>query len=328
MLLRLVPREPLRTDTRRLEQQLIDEGVVVTRRSIQRDLERLAARFSTLKCNAKSKPYQWSWDTKAPIWEIPGMGLQAALTFELVRAHLEPTLPRSTLASLEPHFARARQVLREQSNVPLARWLSKVRVVPRGLPLIAPDIERRVLDVVYAALLEDKRFRVLYRKHGAAEEREYVVSPLGLGVRNGTLSLVCTFWDYDDVTHMLLHRMRRPELLDQRVHRPRKFDLDRHLEEGGFGFARGAPIRLRMLAHRDLAVSLAEAPLGKDQRQSDHDPEHVLIRVTVPNSMELRGWLLSYGSLLEVLEPKALRDELTETTRAMAARYGRRRKKR
>ena len=321
-LLRHVPRSPRRTDTVTLQRRLEEEGITVTARSVQRDLERLSARFITLQCDRRSKPYQWSWDGDAPLVEIPGMGVPAAVTFELVRAHLHDALPRSTLASLEPHFARAREVLARHTSTPLARWLAKVRVVPRGYPLAPPNVPPQVLDVVYGALLEERRFRASYKKHGAKEEKEYVVSPLGLAARNGILSLVCTFWDYDNVNHMLLHRMQRAELLDEPLHRPRGFDLDAHLAKGGVGFARGEPIRLRARAHYDVAVVLRETPMGKDQSLSPDDEQHELLEVTVPDTMELRGWLLSYGPMIEVLEPAALREDLTRTISMMAETYG------
>lgn len=323
-LLRHVPRSPRRIDTASLKRRLDEEGIEVTPRSVQRDLERLSTRFLTLRCDRRSKPYQWSWDGNAPLVEIPGMGVPAAVTFELVRAHLRDALPRSTLASLEPHFERAREVLARETGAPLARWLTKVRVVPRGYPLRPPDVPPRVLDVVYRALLEDRRFRGWYKKQGAKQEKEYVVSPLGLAARNGILSLVCTFWDYEQVNHMLLHRMTRAEPLDEGVRRPRGFDLDQHLEKGGVGFARGEPVRLRALVQEAVAGVLSETPLSRDQKLTPRDDEHVLLEATVPDTMELRGWLLGYGPVLEVLEPESLRADLAETIRNMAKVYRKR----
>jgi len=320
-LLRHVPRSrPISTKT--LQSRLAQEGFSVSARSVQRDLERLSTSFFTLKCDRRTKPFQWCWDGNAPLVEIPGMGVAAAVTFELMRAHLTQAMPRATVASLEPHFARAREVLAQATEIPIARWLDKVRVVPRGLPLAPPNVSQRVLDVVYGALLEDRRFRAGYKKHGARTEKEYEVSPLGLVARNGVLTLVCTFREYDHVSHMLLHRMTRAEPLDRPVHRPRGFNLDQHVERGGLGFARGEPIRLRAIAHRDIVTSLQETPLGKDQRVSPHDGEHEMLEVTVPDTMELRGWLLSYGPLIEVLQPEGLREDLVTSIQAMARSYG------
>ena len=65
LLLRAIPRAPHRVDTLRLTRQLHDEGIHVSRRTVQRDLERLAQHLP-LDCNDKTKPYGWAWVTRLP----------------------------------------------------------------------------------------------------------------------------------------------------------------------------------------------------------------------------------------------------------------------
>jgi len=323
-LLRLIPRRPRRADTGTLKRQLDAEGIEVTPRSIQRDLQHLAARFPNLHCDERSKPYGWSWDGDVPLLEIPGMGLGSAVTFELVQAYLTHALPRSTLRTLDPYFARAREVIRNTASAKLARWPSKVRVLPRGISLRAPEVPPRVLDVVYTALLEDRRLRAHYRPRHAPEAKKYELNPLGLVVRDGTLALVCTFFDYDDPHYVLLHRMAQAELLETATRRPKGFDLDAFLARGGVGFVHGDPIALEALVAREVAITLHETPLSTDQVLTPAGEGHELLRVTVPNTLDLRGWIQSYGPLIEVKKPAALRKELAEGARQLAAMYGKR----
>ncbi len=323
-LLRLIPRRPRRADTGALKRQLDAEGIDVTPRSIQRDLQHLAARFPNLHRDERSKPYGWSWDGDVPLLEIPGMGLASAVTFELVQAHLTHALPRSTLRTLDPYFARAREVIRKTASAKLARWPSKVRVLPRGLSMRAPEVSSRVLDVVYSALLEERRLRAHYRPRHASEAKKYELNPLGLVVRDGTLSLVCTFFDYEDPHYVLLHRMSQAELLESAARRPKGFDLDAFLARGGVGFVHGDPIALEARVAREVAITLHETPLGTDQELTPAGDEHELLRATVPNTLELRGWLQSYGPLIEVKKPAELRKELAESARQLAAMYGKR----
>ena len=60
LLLREIPAAPQHVDTVPLARRLEEQGICVTRRTIQRDLERLSSRLP-LKCNAASKPYAWAW---------------------------------------------------------------------------------------------------------------------------------------------------------------------------------------------------------------------------------------------------------------------------
>jgi len=323
-LLRLIPRAPRRIDAASIERHLRNEGIEVARRSIQRDLESLATSFP-LECDERSKPYGWSWKSDAEALEMPPMSVQASVTLELVRGYLAQTLPRTTLRSLDPYFARAKRVLADAPSAKLARWPSKVRVVPRGAPLRAPEVNPRVLDVVYEALLQERRFFARYRPRGATTTtttKEYEVNPLALVVRSGTLLLVCTLRDYEDVKQLLLHRIGSADLLDSPARTPRGFDLDRHLEEGGVSFRQGERISLKMRVDRQVAITLGETPLAADQRLTPLEGEWQRVEATVADTIDLRGWIASYGPLVEVLEPAPLRAAMATAAEAMARLYG------
>lgn len=60
LLLREIPLAPRRVDTATLAARLEKLGISVSRRTIQRDLERLARRLP-LECHDASKPYGWTW---------------------------------------------------------------------------------------------------------------------------------------------------------------------------------------------------------------------------------------------------------------------------
>jgi predicted DNA-binding transcriptional regulator YafY len=320
-MLRLIPRSPRKIDAGALERLLRQEGIEVHRRSIQRDLESLATSFNALQCDERTKPYGWSWARDAPLLDVPPMSLQAAVTLDLVRAHLVEVLPRTTLRSLGPYFERAHEILSKSPGAKFARWPRKVRVVGRGVPLIPPNVSTKVLDVVYASLLEERRFRARYRTRGSSVEKDYEVSPLGLVVRNGALVLVCTFRDYEDIRHVLLHRMSDAELLDSPSRPPRGFDLDAHLGEGGVAFPYGRPLRIEALVTSQVVLTLRETPIARDQKLTPQDGDRLLLRATVPDTLELRGFLMAYGANVEVLAPSCLREEIARATREAAKLY-------
>jgi predicted DNA-binding transcriptional regulator YafY len=320
-MLRLVPRAPRRIDSASIERLLANEGIEIGRRSIQRELESLATSFPALCCDRRSKPYGWAWDRDAPTLEVPGMSLSQAVTFDLVRAYLTQALPRATLRSLSPYFERARETLERSQGTRLARWPRKVRVVPRGQAMLPANIASKVLDVVYGALLEERRLRATYKPRGASKEKEYEINPLGLVLRDGALVLVCTFRGYEDVRHVLLHRMSHAQLLDAAVAVPKGFDLDAHVEQGGVAFRRGGRIKLRALVGTQLAITLSETPLASDQKLVPHDAARQVLEATVSDTTELRGWISMYGAGIEILAPASLRKEVSDGARALARMY-------
>jgi predicted DNA-binding transcriptional regulator YafY len=318
-MLQLVPRGR-KIDAGTIERLLGEQGFEIHRRSVQRDLEVLSLSFPGLSCDRASKPYGWSWDRDAPLLDIPSMSVSTAMTLELVRSFILQTLPRSTMKSLQAHFERARETL-ENSGGRLASWPRKVRVIPRGQPLVPPTVSETVLDVVYAALLEGKRFATRYRKRGARQDQDYEVSPLGLVVRNGVLMLVCRMGEGSEIKHMVLHRMTSATPLDKAASTPAGFSLQQHIEQGGVAFGYGSSVKLRLLLRADAAITLRETPLSADQNISPAKGGDELVCATVPDTLELRAWIASYGGLAEVLGPPELRKHMAGVAKEMAERY-------
>jgi len=326
-ILRIVPREPRRIDAGSIERRLSEEGIRISRRSVQRDLERIAARMPALRCETEGRRFWWSWERDAPMVEIPGMGIAAAVTLEMVRRHLTVTLPRSSVRNLAPWFDRAKIVLGEQAGRAMARWPGKVRVVARGFPLRPPDITPAVFDAVSEALLEDRRLRLSYRARGASRAKEYETNPLGLVVRDGLVTLLATAWDYDEVLRFHLHRATAAESLDSPARQVPGFDLDAFLAAGGVGFPLGGePLGLVALVDEEIAVTLRETPIAADQNLLPSSDDQFRLTATVPDTLELRGWIRSYGPSIEIVRPTALRDEVARDARAAARIYSAKRK--
>ncbi len=171
------------------------------------------------------------------------------------------------------------------------------------------------------SLLEERRLRATYKPRGSSEEKEYDVNPLGLVLRDGAFVLVCTFFGYEDVRQVLLHRMSRAELLAEPTTMPKGFDLDAHLAQGGVAFRRGGKITLRALVSTQLAITLSETPLAADQKLVPHDAARQVLEANVPDTTELRGWISMYGAGIEILAPAALRKEFAENARRLARVY-------
>lgn len=317
VLLQAIPRQRQIT-IRELHDIIVDQGFPVSRRTIERDLEELELIFM-LKSNKSSKPYGWRWDPLAKGMDIPGMDPTTALSLKLVEKHLERLMPRSSLEHLESHFARADEVL-EQSKGPLRSWTEKVHVIPRGQRLQEPVLQEGIMDSVYQALLEERQFRARYRiKSG--QEKEYVVHPLGLVLRDQLAYLVCTLFDYGDTLQLVLHRMREVELLDDAAIHPDGFSLQAYIQANHFDYPEGGQINLKALFDPAAAQHLTETPLSDDQHLKTMDDGRIQISATVADTQQLRWWLLGFGDQVEVTAPASLRADFTAIAQRNAERY-------
>ena len=111
-----------------------------------------------------------------------------------------------------------------------------MRVLARGQSLIPPKINPKVQEVVYEALLEDKKLEFRYRPKGEREPKDYELNSLGIVIRDGVVYLIGTCWEYTDVRQFALHRVQEATLLDKPSSKLKRFDLDGYIAEGAFGY--------------------------------------------------------------------------------------------
>lgn len=309
-MLGLIPRYPDKITARQLTGKLKALDFDITKRTVERDLEAL---LNTLKVpityDENGREYCWFWPAEAPRTEFPTMSPATALSFLMVEQFMDKLLPPALHEQLQDYFATARNVLRSEDpeRRAAAEWPDKVRVVPTGQPLLAPDIPPEVLHGIYQAVLHNRRFQATYRPRSEdGNERDYVINPLALVVRNHLIYLIATLWDYDDIKHLPLHRFRQVTLLDQASRKPDGFDLDAHLYKSrAFDLPdpKGRKIRLVAWFTEGAAYHLHETPLSEDQTIESDGEGWVKLTATVLDTEQLWWWLRSFGEQVEVVEP-------------------------
>ena len=321
-LLRLIPRAPRKADVSQLLGLLADAGHAITRRQLQRDLNTLSRLFP-ISADERGVAHGWSWLREAPAFDLPRMDGATALSVKLLEQFIPQLLPPTLKDHLQPYFRQADTALAEHAAPSLGHWLDRVRVVPREMPLLAPEVDTTVARTVYQSLLDGVRFTADYASRSAPspEPREYVVSPLGLVARGNLLYLVCTLWDYTDIRQLAMHRIRTATATDVPVTTPAGFDLDQYIAKGEFHYPVGPKIKLEARFYRGAATHLYETPLSVDQQITDLDADHVLVTATVRDTEQLHWWLLGFGSLVAVIGPESLRNELARELAVAASTY-------
>lgn len=319
-MLQLIPRAPRKISAQQLADRLSTQGYAVTERTIQRDLQKLSGSLFPLRADERNRPFGWCWSEDSTVMDIPGMDPQTALGFSLIERFLHRLMAPTTLEALRPHFEQARRVLCEAPAV-VASWRDKVHIQYRNQPLLAPDVDPDVLAVVYEALLREQRFAVDYQRRSDRHWRYRVVSPRAIVLREGVIYLLATLNDYSDVLHLVLHRMRNAELLNEAVTPLPGFSAASYLELQPLDFPE-APIRLRFRMAPEPAKHLAESPLAEGQHIGIASDGWVVITAELMQTNQLAWWLLGFGDQVEVLEPLTLRGWIQQTLRQAAAYYG------
>ncbi len=319
---RCIPRFPGKIGTHQLKTTLLAEGFEVAQRSIQRDLNNLAKIFPALKSDGNRDAAGWYWERDAAIHDFPAIDPTMALTFKLAETFLSDLIPPTVMQLIQPYLDSSGQILASLGAPGYGVWPEKVCIIPRTQPLIPASIDPNVLKVIYEALLHENQFRGRYRRR-YADEAEYDFHPLGLVFRGSVIYLVATVWDYQDPRHYALHRFTQCELLESRLSQPEGFSLDTYIETGTFQYTHGKDIKITLLFSPDVAIHLQETPLSEDQQITQKHDGRTQITATAKDSDQLRWWLLGFGDNVEVMRPKALREEFKATIRRMGGLYRR-----
>lgn len=308
-LLKLLPARGPGLTSKELAVRLNDEGLSVSKRTVERDLTELSCLFP-IQCNDRSKPYGWYWHRDASL-DIPGISMAEALSLRLIEETVRPLLPHSVLESVESRFLLAKEKLASLGEgQALLNWSKKVAHVPAVLQQIPPHIEPDILETIQTALLNERCVDVMYHSVGKEVAQPMCLHPLALVQRGTVTYLIARVNDYTDERMFALHRVTAAELTDRVVQNAKGFDLKAYLAGGAFQFSTGANIELKVRVYKREVIQLVrESPLSEDQIIQENSG-HVDVHATVADSWQLRWWLMSWGEHIEVQEPLALREEL------------------
>ncbi len=292
--------------TRELQEILVREGVDISLRTIQRDLNQIAQRFPIE--SSKTTPQGWRWRSDAPIQSLPHMTSSQAVTFMMVEEHLKHLLPPSLIDEMNPWFDLARRSLSTKNNV--RQWINRVRIVPANQPLIPPVVERAAQQAIYEGLLQDKQLECIYQGRGQhSEEKTYILNPLALVQKGSIIYLVCTRHDRSDIQTFALHRFKSATVLNTRALHPVNFDIDEYIDSGALGFRVDfnqptENITLKLHMSEADAHYFEESQLSLDQSIEKLEDGMALITATVPYTSQLIWWLRSFGKKIRHIEPE------------------------
>ncbi|MFP5440563.1 MAG: helix-turn-helix transcriptional regulator [Gammaproteobacteria bacterium] len=321
-MLECIPPEPRKIAAKDVREQLLAAGHDISARSVERDLEKLAAIFPLVK-DDRSRPFGWSWMRDASRVDIQPIDPVSALTLTLAHAHLAPLLPASVLKVLAPRFEAAERLLAGDGKE-LSRLPARIKVKSRGQKLAVPVIDHAILETIYDALQHNVQVKLTYgARKNDGRARQYDADPLGVVFVDGVVYFVCQLHsDESRIAHLPVQRIKAIKATTEPAQVPAGFDLDQFVD-ANFDYPVGnKPLKLVFRMDRATAAHLSERPLAKDQQVDDDGEAHCIVRATVRDTQQLRWWLLGFGDKVEVLEPASLRAEFRGIAEALAASYG------
>lgn len=317
-MLSYIPMEPNDISTAELESRLEGENFVVDRRTIQRDLEKLSEKFPLRNRQGTGRELRWFFQ-KGAANQWPAMNTDTALTLIMAEHNLKPLIPKQALNSLASLVNQAKETLKVQDrNGSKKTWSEAVRIAPKGFVLQPTEIPPDVMTNIFDAMCKHRQLRIT-NKAG----KESVINPLGLVMRGPMLYLVSNYHGYDDIRITSLHRITTATIEMTDLVTPKGFSLDDTLNSGlmNWRLDPGKPKNFEIEVTKDVASYLDESRINPTQTIKQLDDGNSLVKFSSEDTLELRQWLLGFGSEVVVNKPAAVRKWIMEMGRDIVEQY-------
>lgn len=179
-------------------------------------------------------------------------------------------------------------------------------------------------DIVEALTLgiEDaKAVEITYLSARSTEPVTYVIEPYGLVEHRGTLYVVGHSKRHDEIRTWKIDRMLGAEITRRSFQPPSGFNINEHFS-GAFAIVRGdSTVEVTVRFTGSATRYVQEKRMHPSQRVELQSDGTALVHFELTSTLEVRSWILSFGSAAEVLSPKNLREEIREQVVQMLVRY-------
>jgi predicted DNA-binding transcriptional regulator YafY len=262
-------------------------------------------------------------DGARSVWRVEE-GFRRRLPLKLTLGELAALLMSRELlapagAALGPAVTAAFEKVADVLSADARALLDKIRdtigVRAVGAKLQAPAAGH--VAAIQQALVARRRLRLRYYSMSRDDLTDRRVDPYHLTLHAGGFYLVAHCHLRDAVRIFAVERIRECELLAARFERPARFDVDKYLE-GAWGIIRGDVVTVKVVFARNLARYIRDRLWHPTQAFRGLDDGRLEMTLRVADTLEVRRFILGFGSEAEVIQPAALREALQREAEGLA----------
>lgn len=279
-----------------MQARLLARGYAVDRRTVQRDLAKLAG--EGVAQSDGRKPAGWTRMARLVAPKLDARSESVAVALTVLARHAAHLLPPSVLKELRPHLEQATRAFADRPQAPFARWADRIAVIPRSQPLIPPKVSPAVLEAVLEALATERVLEIRYRKRGDTSEKDHRLHPAGLVAREGEFILVAFFDGNDKPRQFVLHRIGRAMITRDKARIPGDFRFQDYAASAEMGFGTGQRIKLEAVFDA-VGWIFEDSKLAPDQTCEQRTLKNKSVRyhvtATLEDSARLDWFLNSFG---------------------------------
>jgi predicted DNA-binding transcriptional regulator YafY len=176
------------------------------------------------------------------------------------------------------------------------------------------------LPLLQEAIWQERKIAMVYQRGENVIER--VIDPLGLVARGRIWYIIGT--SAGDTRTYRISRIQSATMLEDSCIRPADFDLASYWKQSYAEFVANIPryiVHVRMTPGALARALHAGRFIQVEQCETSDTAGWIDVRITFEVKEEACGYLLSFGSELEILEPSEVRTQVIELARSLVTFY-------
>lgn len=165
----------------------------------------------------------------------------------------------------------------------------------------------------------DRKHTVQMRYYTASRDQttRREVDPYRLWYMTGGLYLIAYCHNREDVLLFAVERIRSLTVTDHPYQMPLGFDLETYMRDA-LVVMRGKQIEVELLFGKSTAPWVKDRIWHSSQRLTPVKQGSLKMSLRVADTQEFLGWILSFGSGVQVLKPRSLREKVIEEAKRIA----------
>ena len=287
------------------------EKYEVSSKTIQRDLDYMRYQLDApLEYSAKHRGYYYTEKNyKLPAIEIKESDLFAVYLADKLLIQYEGTAIYNSLCSV---FKKIEDSLPNKISLDPGNEPSRFTVFPPSNTIIKPGI----WETVTSAIRLSRKLQVHYQSPGK-EPSIRILDPYHSVRFEGDWYVVAFCHNRQEIRTFSFARMLNAKLMPDTFEIPVNFDFHK-LSGSHFGIHwSDDEIKVKILFNKKVAGYLKERKWHPSQRIEENSDGSAVLSLTVNHLLELKRWILSWGSMAHVLEPQSLIEDLKQTIAEM-----------
>lgn len=182
-------------------------------------------------------------------------------------------------------------------------------------PIEIKEKEKQIWTHINKAIIEENKIKINYSSinHDKNQPniKTRIIHPYGIFDYEGAIYIYGYCELRKDIRFFKFSRINKYEILKDKFKINIKYDLKEIINKS-FGIYDDEPIDLKLKIHYPMSQIVKERQYSLNQNIRDIDENTIYFEAKLKGYREIKSWVMSMGSLVEVIEPVKLKEDILE----------------